>query len=157
MIQMGEQSAEEYFSKIDSIITLLNDLGSDISEDDVVTYAINGLSEKFGSLAQIIAHKDTVPTLATMRSMGTTEEMRLQSKSPILPTNTTSSSPQVLLTEATNARGPDSRNNHERDSRTNNTRTEVCRNFGRGFCRWGNTCRFIHDSNRSNSIIRLCT
>ncbi|GKC38125.1 hypothetical protein Tco_1050509 [Tanacetum coccineum] len=34
MIQMDNLTAEEYFSKIDSIITLLNDLGSDVNEDD---------------------------------------------------------------------------------------------------------------------------
>ncbi|GJU20804.1 hybrid signal transduction histidine kinase M [Tanacetum coccineum] len=51
MIQMCDQTADEYFSNIDSIVTLLNDLGSDVSQDDVVTYAINGLSDKYGSLA----------------------------------------------------------------------------------------------------------
>ncbi|GJX57718.1 hybrid signal transduction histidine kinase M [Tanacetum coccineum] len=54
MIQMGDQTADEYFSNIDSIVTLLNDLGSDVSQDDVVTYAINGLSDKYGCLAQIM-------------------------------------------------------------------------------------------------------
>ncbi|GKD12457.1 ribonuclease H-like domain-containing protein, partial [Tanacetum coccineum] len=32
------------------------------------------------------------------------------------------------------------RTNKERDNRNNN-KTEVCRNFGRGVCRWGATCR----------------
>nr|GEX65898.1 pectinesterase inhibitor [Tanacetum cinerariifolium] len=72
MLHMGEQSADEYFSKIDSLVTLLSGLGSDVSEDDVVTYAINGLSHN-------------------------TEEMRLRSKSLIHPTNMTASAPQVLL------------------------------------------------------------
>ncbi|GKD12189.1 hypothetical protein Tco_1196596 [Tanacetum coccineum] len=49
MIQMGDQTADEYFSNIDSIVTLLNDL--DVSQDDIVTYAINGLSDKYGSLS----------------------------------------------------------------------------------------------------------
>nr|GEY08400.1 protein DETOXIFICATION 16-like [Tanacetum cinerariifolium] len=44
-------------------------LSGETSEDDVVTYAINGLSHKYGSLAQIIAHKDPFPDLATIRSM----------------------------------------------------------------------------------------
>ncbi|GKA85185.1 ribonuclease H-like domain-containing protein [Tanacetum coccineum] len=69
--------------------------GSDISDDDVVTYAINGLSDKYGSLAQIIAHKDPFPDLATVRSMVATEELRLRSRSSVLPTGTTSSAPQV--------------------------------------------------------------
>nr|GEW51974.1 hybrid signal transduction histidine kinase M [Tanacetum cinerariifolium] len=85
MLHMGDQSADKYFLKIDSLVTLLSDLGSDVSKDDVVTYAINGLSNKYGNLAQIIAHKDPFPDLATMRSMVSTEEMRLRSKSPIQP------------------------------------------------------------------------
>nr|GFA86868.1 hybrid signal transduction histidine kinase M [Tanacetum cinerariifolium] len=56
MLHMGDQSADEYFSKIDSLVTLLSDLGSEVSEDDFVIYAINVLSHKYESLAQIIAH-----------------------------------------------------------------------------------------------------
>ncbi|GKA86229.1 ribonuclease H-like domain-containing protein [Tanacetum coccineum] len=82
---------------------------------DAVTYAINGLSEKYGSLAQIIAHKDPFPDLATVRTMVTTEEMRLRSKQPILSTSTTSSSPQVLLATS-QPRIQDNRNNRDRDA-----------------------------------------
>ncbi|GJZ18084.1 hypothetical protein Tco_0554207 [Tanacetum coccineum] len=64
---MGDHTSDAYFSKIDSIITLLTDLGSTMDDDDIVTYAINGLSEKYRSLAQIIAHKDPFPDLATVR------------------------------------------------------------------------------------------
>ncbi|GJR65526.1 hypothetical protein Tco_0011591 [Tanacetum coccineum] len=99
MIQMGDQTADEYFLNINSIVTLLNDLGSDVSQDDVVTYAINGLSDKYGSLAQIIAHKEPFPDLSTVRSMVSTEDMRIRNKSPSLLVSTNSSAPQVLLTE----------------------------------------------------------
>ncbi|GKB69689.1 hypothetical protein Tco_0931101 [Tanacetum coccineum] len=54
------------------------------SQDDVVTYAINSLSEKYGSLAQIIAHKEPFLDLSTVRLMVFTEEMRIQNKSPSL-------------------------------------------------------------------------
>ncbi|GKA85619.1 retrotransposon protein, putative, ty1-copia subclass, partial [Tanacetum coccineum] len=144
VIQMGDDTPDAYFSKIDSIITLLTDLGSTMDDDDIVTYAINGLSEKYGSLAQIIAHKDPFPDLATVRTMVTTEEMRLRSKQPILSTSTTSSSPQVLLATS-QPRIQDNRNNRDRDARNEN-KTEICRNFGRGYCRWGTNCRFIHAS-----------
>ncbi|GJR57676.1 ribonuclease H-like domain-containing protein [Tanacetum coccineum] len=43
VIQMGDDTPDAYFSKIDSIITLLTDLGSTMDDDDIVTYAINGL------------------------------------------------------------------------------------------------------------------
>ncbi|GKD96501.1 hypothetical protein Tco_1380398 [Tanacetum coccineum] len=99
-----------------SIITLFTDLGSTMDDDDIVTYAINGLSEKYGSLAQRIAHKDPFPDLATVRTMVTTEEMRLRSKQPILSTSTTSSSPQVLLATS-QPRIQDNRNNRDRDAR----------------------------------------
>ncbi|GJR98357.1 ribonuclease H-like domain-containing protein, partial [Tanacetum coccineum] len=68
----------------------------DMSDDDVVTLRHQRrLSVKFGSLAQIIAYKDPFPDLATVRSMVATEELRLRSRSSVLPTGTTSSAPQV--------------------------------------------------------------
>nr|GEX84066.1 hypothetical protein [Tanacetum cinerariifolium] len=121
---------------------------------DVVTYSINGLSHKYGSLAQIIAHKDPFPDIATMRSMVSTEEMRLRSKSPIQPTNMTASAPQVLLATSNIPRGDGNRNTRNHDNRKPNTSTEVCRNFGRGFCHWGDSCRFVHDSNHGTGNTR---
>ncbi|GJW08838.1 ribonuclease H-like domain-containing protein [Tanacetum coccineum] len=109
--------------KIESIVTLLNDLGSPISDEDVVTYVMHGLSDKFAHIAGIIAHREPFPDLETMRSMVTTEEMRLNTKSQNSISNTTSSAPQV------------------------------CRNFTRGFCKWGNTCKFIHDSSRASLAV----
>ncbi|GJT47500.1 ribonuclease H-like domain-containing protein [Tanacetum coccineum] len=106
---MGDQTADEYFSKIEAILTLLTDLGSDMSDDDL--------------------------------------RIEIGSRSSVLPTGTTSSAPQVLLAEAS-SRNQTGWNNRERDNRT--TTREVCRNFGRGFCRWGDACRFLHDSFRSS-------
>ncbi|GKG24450.1 hybrid signal transduction histidine kinase M, partial [Tanacetum coccineum] len=76
--------------------------------------------------------------------MVTTEEMLLRSKQPILSTSTTSSSPHVLLATS-QPRIQDNRNNRDCDARNKN-KTEICRNFGRGYCRWGTNCRFIHAS-----------
>ncbi|PWA83798.1 syntaxin-71 [Artemisia annua] len=59
--------------------------------------------------------------------------------------------PQVLLTETTASRTQASRNNRDHDPRNTNVRTDVCRNFGRGYCRWGDTCRFIHDASRATN------
>ncbi|GJZ08668.1 hypothetical protein Tco_0542951 [Tanacetum coccineum] len=43
LCKIGDDTPDAYFSKIDSIITLLTDLGSTMDDDDIVTYAINGL------------------------------------------------------------------------------------------------------------------
>ncbi|GJZ96554.1 ribonuclease H-like domain-containing protein [Tanacetum coccineum] len=111
---------------------------------------INGLSDKYGSLAQIIAHKDPFPDLATCSKM-----VQRRTECFVLgllySTGTTSSAPQVLLAEAS-SRNQTGWNNRERDNRT--TTREVCRNFGRGFCRWGDACRFLHDSSRSSGTPR---
>ncbi|GJU06023.1 hypothetical protein Tco_1122453 [Tanacetum coccineum] len=120
MIQMGDQIADAHFSNIDSIVTLLNDLGSDVSQDDIVTYAINGLSDKYGSHAQIIAHKEPFPDLSTVRSMVSTEEMRIRNKSPSLSVSTNSSAPQVLYIYDS-SRSACTRSN----SSQNNTRTNI--------------------------------
>lgn len=79
-IQLGYLSVDAYFQKIESIVTLQNALGSPLSNDDVVTYAIYGLSDKFAYVAGIIAHRDPFPDLSTIRSIVTTEEMCLNTK-----------------------------------------------------------------------------
>ncbi|GJX98837.1 hypothetical protein Tco_0355856, partial [Tanacetum coccineum] len=90
-------------------VILLNDFGSPMSDDDVVTYAIHGLSDKFTHVATIIAHWVPFLDLDTMQSMVTTEEMRLKSKPQTLYANTTSSTPQFLVAETNASRGQDSR------------------------------------------------
>ncbi|GJT83991.1 ribonuclease H-like domain-containing protein [Tanacetum coccineum] len=76
--------------------------------------------------------------------MVTTERFVSVPKQPILSTSTTSSSPQVHLATSPTT-DSDNRNNHDRDARNEN-KTEICHNFGRGYCRWGTNCRFIHAS-----------
>ncbi|GJV58747.1 hybrid signal transduction histidine kinase M [Tanacetum coccineum] len=76
MIQMGDQQPRD--------------------QDDVVTYAINGLSDKYGSLAQIIAHKEPFPDLSTVRSMVSTKEMRIRNKSPSLSTRSVKTLAEVF-------------------------------------------------------------
>ncbi|GJT94801.1 ribonuclease H-like domain-containing protein [Tanacetum coccineum] len=94
-------------------------------DDDGSTYAIRLIVTNYGSLAQNPnTLKDLFPDLATVRSMVATEELRLRSRSSVLPTGTTSSAPQVLLAEAS-SRNQTGWNNHERDNRT--TTREVCR------------------------------
>ncbi|GJX49866.1 hybrid signal transduction histidine kinase M [Tanacetum coccineum] len=83
--------------------------------------------------------------------VATEESEGFHSRSSVLPTSTTSSAPQVLLAEAS-SRNQTGWNNRGRDNRT--TTCEACRNFGRGFCRWGDACRFLHDSSRSSGTPR---
>ncbi|XP_071708921.1 receptor protein kinase TMK1-like [Rutidosis leptorrhynchoides] len=55
-LHIGDQTAESYFQKIDSIASMLHNLGSKIEEDELVTYAINGLDDRFTHATHIILH-----------------------------------------------------------------------------------------------------
>ncbi|PWA53985.1 hypothetical protein CTI12_AA438400 [Artemisia annua] len=68
LLTMGDMTVDAYFAKIESIATLLADLGSPMHDDDLVTYALHGLSDRFAHVAGIIAHRDPFPNLDTVRS-----------------------------------------------------------------------------------------
>lgn len=61
------------------IATILNSLGSPMSNDVVITFALEGLPAKYDSLSTVISYREPIPDLKTVQSMLTTEEMRLKS------------------------------------------------------------------------------
>ncbi|PWA85483.1 hypothetical protein CTI12_AA060850 [Artemisia annua] len=137
-LKLGELSIDAYFRKIESIATVLTSLGSPISSEDIVTFAPEGLPEKYDNVCGIMHHRETFPDLKTARSMLTTEEMRLKSKSHSLPMDSSSSSPLILMAEKGTSRNP---SNPQIKSRN------PCINFARGACRYGVGCKFVHDPN----------
>ncbi|GJZ58088.1 hypothetical protein Tco_0613582 [Tanacetum coccineum] len=102
-------SIDAYFRKIESIATILTSLGSTMDNDDVVTFALEGLPARYDKIATIIAHREPFPDLKTVRSMLTTEEMCLKSRVQDAFVDTTSSSRMVLLANSgSNARNSSS-------------------------------------------------
>nr|GEU34644.1 hybrid signal transduction histidine kinase M [Tanacetum cinerariifolium] len=95
MLKLGDLTVDTYFCKIESISTIFASLGSLISNGDLVTYALYGLSAKYDQVAGIISHREPFPNLKTVRSMVTTEEMRLKSKSQNLHVDYSSSSSTI--------------------------------------------------------------
>ncbi|GJW70292.1 hypothetical protein Tco_0127209 [Tanacetum coccineum] len=102
-----DMTVDDYFVKIESIATLLFDLGSAMHNDDL--YAINGLSDQFAHVTGIIAHRDPFPDLDTVRSMVTTENLHLKHK--VIPSGsiTTPSTPHAFLTESSASQNRDNR------------------------------------------------
>ncbi|GJT01063.1 DNA-directed DNA polymerase [Tanacetum coccineum] len=96
-LKLGDLSIDAYFRNIESIATILTSLGSPISNDDVVTIALEGLPDKYDNVSDIIVHQEPFPDLKTVHSILTTEEMRLKSRDQVTPIDSTSSSPMVLL------------------------------------------------------------
>nr|GEU40699.1 reverse transcriptase domain-containing protein [Tanacetum cinerariifolium] len=106
-IKLGYLTKESYFTKIESIVTILASLGNLVNDEDVVHYALEGLSYKYDQVYGIMHHKDTFPDLMTARSMLITEEMKLKSKSLTLPVDSSSSSPSVLMAQSGSCRFDD--------------------------------------------------
>ncbi|GJU71830.1 ribonuclease H-like domain-containing protein [Tanacetum coccineum] len=128
---VGVTLTKTYFRKIESIATILISLGSPFTSEDVVTFALERLPEKYENVCGIITHWDPFPDLKTARSMLTTEEMRLKSKSQALPVDSSSSSPMVLMAESGNTR---------RSSTTTQVKSwRPCYNFAKGSCQFGDT------------------
>ncbi|GJT99271.1 hypothetical protein Tco_1094789 [Tanacetum coccineum] len=94
-IKLGDSSMEAYFMKIESILTTLASLGSQVNDKDVVHYALEGLPT---SMIKSLG----LCTLKTLFRI----EMRLKSKSLSLPVD--SSSPLILMTQTGTPRRPSS-------------------------------------------------
>ncbi|PWA90485.1 hypothetical protein CTI12_AA100140 [Artemisia annua] len=67
-LDIGDLTVDAYFRKIDSLATRLDNLGSNITEDDLVTYTINDLSDKYDQVAHVILNRDPFLDLETVRS-----------------------------------------------------------------------------------------
>ncbi|XP_071686916.1 uncharacterized protein [Rutidosis leptorrhynchoides] len=141
-LTIGELTAEAYFRKIDSIASLLDNLGSHIEDDELVTYAINGLNDRFPHATHIILHSKPFPDFDTVRSMIMLEEMQFQRKtrsSHEMQGNP--SAPTVLVAQAVSSPPP----------RNQSNAPQVCRNFNRGHCRFGDKCRYLHQVIRNST------
>ncbi|GJV20638.1 hypothetical protein Tco_1369658 [Tanacetum coccineum] len=75
-IKLGDLTINAYFRKTESFATILTTLGSSVSSEDVVTYALEGLPKKYDHVCGIISHRETFPDLKMARSILTTEDMR---------------------------------------------------------------------------------
>ncbi|XP_071699620.1 uncharacterized protein [Rutidosis leptorrhynchoides] len=134
----GDLTAEQYFRKVESISALLSNLGSTIKDEELVTYAINGLNDRFPHAQHIIIHSDPFPNFETVRSVITLEEMQLTRKNRITTESQgTPSAPTVLVAQTT----PPSTITPRLPSTP-----EVYRNFNRGHCRFADKCRYLHHS-----------
>ncbi|GJZ82736.1 ribonuclease H-like domain-containing protein, partial [Tanacetum coccineum] len=130
-IELGNLTITEYFHKINRLADLLDNIDAPVDEKNLVTYAINGLGDKYEQVAGIIRHRDPPPTLAQTQSMLLLEESRLARKTNRPSArDSTSSSPHVLAATSNN--------------RNNSTGAQLCRNFQRGSCNFGERCRYVH-------------
>ncbi|GKD49592.1 hypothetical protein Tco_1278568, partial [Tanacetum coccineum] len=64
-IKIGKMTVNEYCTKIQSMENRLKNLDCQVSEKNLVIYAVNGLDSRFATLAEIIRHREPLPTFET--------------------------------------------------------------------------------------------
>ncbi|GKD98691.1 ribonuclease H-like domain-containing protein, partial [Tanacetum coccineum] len=116
--------------------TLKADLDTHVNEEDVFHYALEGLPDTYNQVCGYMHWKDTFPDLKAVRSLLIAEKMRLKSKVLSLPVN--SSSPIVLVAETST---------NLRSSTSQGKSWKPCFSFAKGTCRFGDSCRYVHDAN----------
>ncbi|GKE51187.1 hypothetical protein Tco_1486343 [Tanacetum coccineum] len=68
-IKIGKMTVNEYCTKIQSMENRLKNLDCQVSEKNLVIYAVNGLDSRFATLAEIIRHREPLPTFERVRYM----------------------------------------------------------------------------------------
>ncbi|XP_010425211.1 PREDICTED: uncharacterized protein LOC104710330 [Camelina sativa] len=146
-IVIGDLTVHAYCQKLKSISDLLANLDSPVTDQALVLHLLNGLSDKFDNIINVIKHKTPFPGFLEARSMLTMEEKRLSKQ--ISPTSiTTSSAPALLYTTSDpqqqslsstnnntggfNTNNGGSHNNNSGGSHNNNSGGYYTNNRGRG-------------------------
>nr|GEW58159.1 ribonuclease H-like domain-containing protein [Tanacetum cinerariifolium] len=143
-LKLGDLSIDGYFQKIESIVSDLNGLGSPLSNDDVVTFALEGLPSTYETISTVIVSREPFPNLKTVISLLTTHEMRLKSRVQNPLVDATSASLMVLLAKSNTSarRGPSL-------EKVNNPYWS----FVKGSCGFGDACKYLHNGVHGKSIL----
>ncbi|GJV80206.1 ribonuclease H-like domain-containing protein [Tanacetum coccineum] len=104
---------------------------------DVVYYALEGLPDTYNQVCGYMHWKDTFPDLKAVRSLLIAEEMRLKLK--VLASPMDSSSLLAFVASSSNNSRP--------SSTAQGKSWKPCFNFAKGNCRFGDSCRYVHDAN----------
>ncbi|PWA83117.1 hybrid signal transduction histidine kinase M [Artemisia annua] len=141
-IKIGSMSINNYCTKIKSMADRLTNLGSPVSEKNLVIYAVNGLDSRFATIVKIIHHREPLPTFETTPNMLLLEESTLNEQGGSSSTFDSSPSLPTILV-ATNSLSP--KGNRNTPSTKASNLPQLCNHFNKGSCKFGDRCKFIHD------------
>nr|GEW33621.1 putative reverse transcriptase domain-containing protein [Tanacetum cinerariifolium] len=108
-IKFGKMTVNEYCAKIKSMANRLKNLDCQVSEKNLVIYAVNGLDSRFATLVEIIRRREPHPTFETVRNMLLLKESSFNDDFGATTNfESSSSSPTILMASnsSTNKDGP---------------------------------------------------
>ncbi|XP_010501797.1 PREDICTED: uncharacterized protein LOC104779101 [Camelina sativa] len=108
-LTISDLSVHDYCQKLKTLCSL-----TPITERVLVMHMLNGLTEKYENIVNIIKHRQPFPSFATARSMLAEEERRLSKQVKTTSASLDSSSHSALYTSS----GHNSNNSH-RDNNSN--------------------------------------
>ncbi|PWA87507.1 hypothetical protein CTI12_AA128900 [Artemisia annua] len=140
-IKIGNMTINEYCTKIKSMADRLKNLGSPVSEKNLVIYAVNGLDSRFATIVKIIRHREPLPSFETARTMLLLDESTMnEAHNSGSPLEGSTSSQTVLLATKTHNKNTSSNSQNKPQEFP-----QLCNHFNKGNCKFGDRCKFIHD------------
>ncbi|XP_010451375.1 PREDICTED: uncharacterized protein LOC104733499 [Camelina sativa] len=146
-LEIGDMNITDYSHKLKSLSDLLANLDSPVSDRALVMHMLNGLSDKFDNIINVIQHETPFPSFSKARSMLLMEEKCLDKQvKPVAQHTTNPSSPTVLFTnqhqEQQHTSQQHNNNNNNNSGRRYNpnhcNRGRGRNNRGRGRNNWNN-------------------
>ncbi|GJY22120.1 ribonuclease H-like domain-containing protein [Tanacetum coccineum] len=155
-VKIGKMSVNEYCTKIKSMANRLKNLYCEVSEKNMVIYAVNGLDSRFATIAEIIQHREPLPSFEIVRNMLLLKESLFNDSTDASFLLECSSCRSTIHSMASSYSKP--MVTRKTSSKSQNL-PQLCNHFSRGTCKFGDMCKFIHDHRnrqglnpRSNNI-----
>ncbi|XP_010468738.1 PREDICTED: uncharacterized protein LOC104748855 [Camelina sativa] len=121
-LTIGDLSVHDYCQKLKTLSDLLANVDSPVTDRVVVMHMLNGLSEKFDNIVNIIKHRQPFPSFSIARSMLVEEERRLSKQVRTGATTSATSSSANVLYASSHVHNSGSRDNNHRDGHNSGSR-----------------------------------
>ncbi|GJW15041.1 ribonuclease H-like domain-containing protein, partial [Tanacetum coccineum] len=96
-ITIGKMTVNEYCTKIQAMANRLKNLDCEVSEKNMVIFAVNALDSRFATLVEIIRHREPLLKFETLRNMLLLKESSFNDDSTFTTFESSSSSPTILM------------------------------------------------------------
>ncbi|GJY96985.1 hybrid signal transduction histidine kinase M [Tanacetum coccineum] len=148
-IKIGNMTVNEYCTKIQAMTNRLKNLDCEVSEKNMVIFAVNGLDSRFATLEEIIRRREPHLTFETVRNMLLLKELSFNDHTNASTTfESSSSSLAILMASSSN----ENKGNPNSQSKSPNN-LQLFNHLNKGTYKFGERCKFIHDHQNQAGLI----